>query len=90
MLRAGDCLTIVNEKDVIGLKIKAIARLIHHHQEQNIKLFVWRYSNDEEEEQKEAGVAIKGPLPDVASKLANALSGVVRNSISFIIPLSTD
>ncbi|KZC11156.1 PREDICTED: uncharacterized protein LOC107189234 [Dufourea novaeangliae] len=75
-LRAGDCLVSINGKDLIGLKIKEIATLIHQHQKHNVNLFVWRYAN--EEEQQETGIAVKGPLPDVASKLANAVSGVVR------------
>ncbi|XP_053975502.1 uncharacterized protein LOC128874624 [Hylaeus volcanicus] len=74
-LRAGDCLMTINGKDLIGLKIQEIATLIHYHQEYNIKLFIWRCSN---EESKEEGIAVKGPLPDVAIKLANAVSGVVR------------
>lgn len=78
IFRVGDCLVTINGKDLIGLKIKQIATFIHHNQEQSIKLLVWRYS-DEEEEQKETGIAIKGPLPDVANKLANVVSGVVCN-----------
>ncbi|XP_076241111.1 uncharacterized protein LOC143183466 [Calliopsis andreniformis] len=77
-LRAGDCLLSINGKDLIGLKIRQIAIFIHHSQESNIKLFVWRYTNEEKEEQKEIGIAIEGPLPDIASKLANAVSGVVQ------------
>ncbi|XP_076632095.1 uncharacterized protein LOC143347088 [Colletes latitarsis] len=76
-LRAGDCLITIDGKDLIGLKIKQIATLIHCHQEYYIKLFIWRYTN-EEEEPKEVGLAVKGPLPNVACKLANAVSGVVR------------
>lgn len=75
--RAGDCLITIDGKDLIGLKIKQIATLIHYHQEHHIKLFIWRYTNEEEFE--ETGVAVKGPLPDVASKLANAVSGVVHS-----------
>ncbi|KOC70961.1 putative E3 ubiquitin-protein ligase sinah [Habropoda laboriosa] len=76
-LKAGDCLINIGEHDLIGLKIKKIAALIHHYQECNLKLFIWRCI-DEEEERKETGVAVKGPLSEVASKLANALSGVVQ------------
>ncbi|XP_034178851.1 uncharacterized protein LOC117603630 isoform X2 [Osmia lignaria lignaria] len=75
-LRAGDCLISIDGQDLIGLKVKQIAGLIQQHQQDNIKLFVWRNINDEN--QDESGIAIKGPLPEVASKLANALSGVVR------------
>ncbi|XP_031847514.1 uncharacterized protein LOC116433502 isoform X2 [Nomia melanderi] len=76
-LRAGDCLVSIDGKDLIGLRIKEIAARIHQHQEQNIDIFVWRYIT-EEEEQTEAGIIMKGPLPDVAKKLANAVSGVVK------------
>ncbi|XP_033341661.2 uncharacterized protein LOC117229338 isoform X1 [Megalopta genalis] len=76
-LRAGDCLVSIEGKDLIGLKIKEVATLIHEHEKQNINLFIWRYINEEEKEAG-AGVAIKGPLPDVANKLANAVSGVVK------------
>ncbi|XP_076651054.1 uncharacterized protein LOC143358067 [Halictus rubicundus] len=76
-LRAGDCLVNIDGQDLIGLKIKDVATFIHQHQKQNINLFVWRYIN-EEDEKAEAGVAIKGPLPDIANKLVNAVSGVVK------------
>ncbi|XP_076759704.1 uncharacterized protein LOC143428591 isoform X1 [Xylocopa sonorina] len=75
-LKVGDCLISVDGKDLIGLKIKQIAALVHHYRECDLKLFVWRYIN--EEERKETGIAVRGPLPAVASKLANAVSEVVR------------
>ncbi|XP_078033020.1 uncharacterized protein LOC144467904 [Augochlora pura] len=76
-LRAGDCLVSIEGKDLIGLKIKEVATFIHEHEKQNINLFIWRCIN-EEEKMAETGVAVKGPLPDVANKLANAVSGVVK------------
>nr|XP_003699686.1 PREDICTED: uncharacterized protein LOC100875813 [Megachile rotundata] len=75
-LRPGDCLISIDGKDLVGLKIKQIATLIQCYQDDNIKLYVWR--NVDEDTQEDSGIAIKGPLPEVASKLANALSGVVR------------
>lgn len=75
-LRVGDCLISIDGKDLLGLKIKQIAELIHHYQECNLKLSIWRFI--EEEKEKETGIAVKGPLPEVACKLANALAGVIR------------
>lgn len=57
--------------------------MIHHYQECNLKLSIWRFI--EEEKEKETGIAVKGPLPEVACKLANALAGVVCNLIFFKI-----
>ncbi|CAK9808010.1 E3 ubiquitin-protein ligase DIS1 [Anthophora quadrimaculata] len=76
-LKAGDCLISIGDHDLIGLKIKDIAALIHRYQECNLKLFIWRCI-DEEKEQKNTGIAVKGPLSEVANKLANAVSGVVQ------------
>lgn len=78
--RTGDCLIGIDEEDLIGLKIKQIASLIHDYRERNLNLFVWRYDH-EEEQQKETEIAVKGPLPEVAGKLANALSAVVCNLV---------
>ncbi|XP_003696028.1 uncharacterized protein LOC100868468 isoform X1 [Apis florea] len=75
-LRVGDCLISIDGKDLLGLKIKQIAGLVHHYQECNLKLSIWRFI--EEEKEKETGIAIKGPLPEVACKLANAVAGVIR------------
>lgn len=77
--RVGDCLISIDGKDLLGLKIKQIAELVHHYQECNLKLSIWRFI--EEEKEKETGIAIKGPLPEVACKLANAVAGVVCNLI---------
>lgn len=62
------------------MKIKQIAALVHHYEKYDLKLFVWRYINKEEKE-KETGTALKGPLPEVACKLTNAIAGVVRSLI---------
>ncbi|XP_043790452.1 uncharacterized protein LOC122713769 isoform X1 [Apis laboriosa] len=75
-LRVGDCLINIDGKDLLGLKIKQIAELIHYYQECNLKLSIWRFI--EEEKEKETGIAVKGPLPEVACKLANAVAGVIR------------
>ncbi|KAK1122734.1 hypothetical protein K0M31_009176 [Melipona bicolor] len=75
-LRAGDCLVSIDGKDLIGLKIKQIAALVHY-EKYDLKLFVWRCINEEEKE-KGTGIALKGPLPEVACKLANAIAGVIR------------
>ncbi|XP_043600622.1 uncharacterized protein LOC122575580 isoform X2 [Bombus pyrosoma] len=74
-LRTGDCLISIDGKDLIGLKVKQIAALVHHYEGCDLKLFIWRYINEGE---KETGIAVKGPLPEVACKLANAVAGVTR------------
>ncbi|XP_071866133.1 uncharacterized protein [Bombus fervidus] len=74
-LRAGDCLISIDGKDLIGLKVKQIAALIHNYEGCDLKLFIWRYINEGE---NETGIAVKGPLPEVACKLANAVAGVTR------------
>ncbi|XP_017891489.1 uncharacterized protein LOC108631836 [Ceratina calcarata] len=76
-LKAGDCLISIDGKDVIGWKIKRIAALVESHQEVDLKMFVWRYVKEEEKE-TDVGIAVKGPLPEIAGKLANAVSGIVR------------
>lgn len=76
-LKAGDCLINIAGRDVIGLKIKQIAAIVETHQEFDLTLFVWRYVDGEERE-ADVGIAVKGPLPEVAGKLANAVSGIVR------------
>lgn len=71
--------------DLLGLKIKDIAVLIRTQEGTcNVNFSVWRYTR-ENEEQNCAGLALKGPLSDVARKLASALSGTVRNIILFAI-----
>ncbi|XP_046623449.1 uncharacterized protein LOC124306651 [Neodiprion virginianus] len=83
-LRAGDCLLEVCGQDVVGLRVKDIATLIQNRAKQAVDLEIWR-STDADCSVEEAaddglgnGVALQGPLPEVARKLANAVSGVVR------------
>lgn len=80
-LRPGDCLLDVNGTNVLGLKMKDVGALINGRvNESTVNLCVWRYEshlNKREEDLDEVGVALKGPLPEVAAKLANALSGTV-------------
>lgn len=42
----GDCLIIIDGKNLIGLKIIQIAALIHHYEGCDLKLFIWRYINE--------------------------------------------
>lgn len=81
-LRPGDCLLDVNGTNVLGLKMKDVGALINGRaNESSVNLCVWRYEshlNKREEDLDEVGVALKGPLPEVAAKLANALSGTIR------------
>jgi hypothetical protein len=75
--RAGDCLLGIDDTDLLGLKIKDIAALIRTEEDiRNINFSVWRYMQ-ENEEQNYTGLALKGPLPNVANNLASALSGTV-------------
>ncbi|EZA55569.1 hypothetical protein DMN91_008843 [Ooceraea biroi] len=77
-LKAGDCLLAVDDNDLLGLKIRDIAALIRAQEgARNVNLSVWRYTH-ENEEQNSTGLALKGPLPDVARNLASAVSGTVR------------
>jgi len=83
-IRAGDCLLGVDDIDLLGLKIKDIATLIRNEEgARDVSFSIWRYTH-QKEEQSDAGLALKGPLPDVAKNLANALSGTV-SSILFTI-----
>lgn len=66
----------VDDVDLLGLKIKDIATLIRSNGEHDVNFSIWRYT--QKEEQSDIGLALKGPLPDVARNLANALSGTVR------------
>lgn len=81
-LRPGDCLLEVDDTNVLGLKMKDVGALINGRENgRNVNLRVWRYEshlNKREEDEEEIGVALKGPLPEVAAKLANALSGTIR------------
>ncbi|XP_012539483.1 uncharacterized protein LOC105838455 [Monomorium pharaonis] len=77
-LRAGDCLLGIDDTDLLGLKIKDVATLIHNKEGvRDLYFFVWRYAHHKEG-QNDIGLALKGPLPNVARNLANALSGTVR------------
>ncbi|KAL0099790.1 hypothetical protein PUN28_019896 [Cardiocondyla obscurior] len=77
-LKSGDCLLGVNDTDLLGLKIKDIATLIRNEEGvRDLNFLIWRYT-PQEEEQNDNGLALKGPLPNVARNLANALSGTVR------------
>jgi len=77
-IRAGDCLLGIDDTDLLGLKIKDIAILIRNEEGvRDLNFFIWRYTY-QKEEQNDIGLALKGPLPNVAKNLANALSGTVR------------
>ncbi|XP_024880622.1 uncharacterized protein LOC112460252 [Temnothorax curvispinosus] len=77
-LKAGDCLLGVDDTDLLGLKIKDVATLIRNEEGvQDINFLIWRYTH-QEDEQNDTRLALKGPLPNVARNLANALSGTVR------------
>jgi len=76
-IRAGDCLLGIDDTDLLGLKIKDIATLIRNEEGvRDLNFFIWRYTHQKEEQN--IGLALKGPLPNVAKNLANALSGTVR------------
>ncbi|KAL6432086.1 hypothetical protein ACFW04_006660 [Cataglyphis niger] len=75
-LKTGDCLLGIDDINLLGLKIKDIATLIRNEEGiRDIIFSIWRYPQKEE---NDIGIALKGPLPDVARNLANALSGMVR------------
>lgn len=57
--------------------MKEIASLIQRESGDFVRLEVWR-SFHEENRDSEDGVALAGPLPEVAKKLAKAISGTVR------------
>ncbi|XP_066581970.1 uncharacterized protein [Prorops nasuta] len=75
-LKSGDCLLSIDGNDLLGLKIKDVASIIRS-KEGSVSLNVWR-NVDKLENEENSGLALKGPLPDVAAKLANVLSGTVR------------
>lgn len=76
-IRAGDCLLGVDDIDLLGLKIKDIATLIRGEEGvRDVNFSIWRYTH-RKEERSDVGLALRGPLPDVAKNLANALSGTV-------------
>lgn len=74
-IRTGDCLLAVDDIDLLGLKIKDIATLIRNEGVHDVNFSIWRYPRQKDEH--DIGLALKGPLPDVARNLANALSGTV-------------
>lgn len=75
-IRTGDCLLGIDDIDLLGLKVKDIATLIRSEESgYDINFSIWRYPHQKEEH--DIGLALKGPLPDVARNLANALSGTV-------------
>jgi len=75
----------IDDTDLLGLKIKDIATLIRNEDVRDLNFLVWRYTH-QEEEQNDTGLALKGPLPNVARNLANALSGTVRMHSSILKP----
>ncbi|XP_015590486.1 uncharacterized protein LOC107265497 isoform X2 [Cephus cinctus] len=78
-LRSGDCLLEANGKDLVGLRVKEIASLVQNSETENVNLQVWRSPQQvPEQEDGTEGVALEGPLPDVARRLASAVSGAVR------------
>ncbi|XP_046813371.1 uncharacterized protein LOC124421795 isoform X1 [Vespa crabro] len=77
-LRPGDCLLDVDGTNVLGLKMKDVGALINNRENRkNVNLRIWRYESNSLEDE-ETGIALRGPLPEVATKLANALSGTIR------------
>lgn len=75
LIRTGDCLLGIDDIDLLGLKIKDIAALIHSEGGAcDVNFSIWRNPRQEEEN---IGLALKGPLTDVARNLVNALSGTV-------------
>ncbi|XP_011880724.1 PREDICTED: uncharacterized protein LOC105569138 [Vollenhovia emeryi] len=77
-LKAGDCLLGVDDTDLLGLKIKDVATLIRNEEGvRDSNFLIWRCTH-QEEERNDIGLALKGPLPNVARNLANALSGTIR------------
>jgi len=75
-IRTGDCLLGIDTIDLLGLKVKDIAALIRSEGgAYDVNFSIWRYPRQKEEH--DIGLALKGPLPDVARNLANALSGTV-------------
>ncbi|KAL2717967.1 putative E3 ubiquitin-protein ligase sinah [Vespula squamosa] len=77
-LRPGDCLLDVDGTNVLGLKMKDVGALINERENRkNVNLRIWRYEPNSLEDE-ETGIALRGPLPEVATKLANALSGTIR------------
>ncbi|XP_044582336.1 uncharacterized protein LOC123263542 [Cotesia glomerata] len=77
-LRAGDCLLDINNADIVGLRVKEIASLIKREPGETINLQVWRHCAETADETSEFGVAVSGPLPTLARKLAKAVSGTVK------------
>ncbi|XP_057328562.1 uncharacterized protein LOC130669585 isoform X2 [Microplitis mediator] len=76
-LKAGDCLLDINATDIVGLRVKEIASLIKREPGVTIDLQVWRHDGDENQDTSEFGVAVSGPLPSLARKLAKAVSGTI-------------
>lgn len=75
--RPGDCLLDVDGTNVLGLKMMDVGALINNRENRkNVNLRIWRYEKNSLEEE-ETGIALRGPLPEVATKLANAISGTV-------------
>ncbi|XP_043270348.1 uncharacterized protein [Venturia canescens] len=74
---AGDCLLDIEGTDLVGLGVKEIASLIQRESGNLVRLEVWRSYNPENR-QSDDGIALAGPLPEVAKKLAKAISGTVR------------
>lgn len=81
IFRTGDCLLGIDDINLLGLKIKDIATLIRSEEGvRDVNFSIWRYPQKEEHD---IGIALKGPLPDVARNLANALSGTVNIFLCF-------
>ncbi|XP_012278387.1 uncharacterized protein LOC105698586 [Orussus abietinus] len=80
-LKSGDCLLSINGTDVVGLRVKEIASLIRTYENDELSLRVFRSNQETSKHSETAGgnvTALEGPLPEVAKKLANAISGTVR------------
>lgn len=61
--------------------MKDVGALINERENRkNVNLRIWRYEPNSLEDE-ETGIALRGPLPEVATKLANALSGTVGFTI---------
>lgn len=77
-VRTGDCLLSVDDIDLVGLRVADVATLIRRQDGNDyINIAVWRCP-PQEKAQDDVGLALKGPLPDVAKNLVSALSGMVR------------
>ncbi|KAL7291303.1 hypothetical protein TKK_0014906 [Trichogramma kaykai] len=87
-LRSGDCLLGVDGRDVLGLEMNDIGHLIGKNDRVNLSIWrrpgssnepnLARFSDNEQSQHQQASVLMEGPLPEVAQKLARAVSGIVK------------